>query len=227
MLRVIDIETTGTDPATDKICEIASADLSQTAVTTCRSHVVNPGVTMPPQASAVHHLIDEDVSDAPLFNDVIGEHRGSDTYIAHNAAFEKAFLDDALGKPQWVCTYKCALRLWPDMPNHQNQTLRYALNLHDPLGWKRENIDPHRALSDCIVTGAIFLEIVKLAKWSDVLKWSGEPALHHKFTFGKHRGTKIIDTPRDYLDWVLKSEMDEDWKFSVRFWLQQKATANV
>jgi hypothetical protein len=53
MLRVIDIETTGTDPATDKICEIASADLSQTAVTTCRSHVVNPGVTMPPQASAV------------------------------------------------------------------------------------------------------------------------------------------------------------------------------
>ena len=35
MLRVIDIETTGTDPATDKICEIASADLSQTAVTTC------------------------------------------------------------------------------------------------------------------------------------------------------------------------------------------------
>jgi hypothetical protein len=26
----------------------------------------------------------------------------------------------------WICTYKCALRVWPDLDGHSNQELRYA-----------------------------------------------------------------------------------------------------
>ena len=66
VVRVIDIETTGIDPAADAIIEIASVDLVRGGgVTNARSTYVAPGRQIPPVASAVHHLTDEDVRDAP------------------------------------------------------------------------------------------------------------------------------------------------------------------
>jgi exodeoxyribonuclease X len=26
----------------------------------------------------------------------------------------------------WICSYKCALRVWPELDGHSNQELRYA-----------------------------------------------------------------------------------------------------
>jgi DNA polymerase III epsilon subunit-like protein len=72
-VRIIDIETTGTDPATDAIIEIASVDLLKDGtITNQRSTLVRPPIPVPPESSAVHHLIDEDLAFAPQLD----EHRG-------------------------------------------------------------------------------------------------------------------------------------------------------
>lgn len=113
-VRCIDIETTGTDPAKDVIVEIASVDLQRdNTIANFRETLVNPGITMPATASAVHHLIDADLAAAPPLEAVMDQFTGADAYVAHNCSFERSFLDSYLGEPTWVCTYKCALRVWP------------------------------------------------------------------------------------------------------------------
>ena len=68
--------------------------------------LVNPKRCIPPEASAIHHLLDTDVALAPLLADAITPFKGLEAY----AAFERAFLDSQLGNQAWVCTYKCSLR---------------------------------------------------------------------------------------------------------------------
>jgi exodeoxyribonuclease X len=221
-IRCIDIETTGIDPAADAIVEIASVDLQRdNTITNQQVALVCPGMPVPAEASAVHHLIDADLVAAPLIEQVIEPFKGADAYIAHSCAFERSFLDRHLGDATWVCTYKCALRLWPDLPSHGNQALRYLLGLINPFGIDRASLLPHRALPDAIVTAAIFFELAKHAKWPQLVQWSYEPALMTYLRFGMHRGERFDAVPEDYLRWIAEGNHDlsEDARFSARYWL--------
>ena len=71
-LRCIDIETTGTDPARDAIVEIASVDLQRDrTITNLQETLIRPSIPVPAVASAVHHLIDTDLANAPQLGAVI------------------------------------------------------------------------------------------------------------------------------------------------------------
>lgn len=227
-IRVIDIETTGIDATKDAIVEIASVDLTANGeIKNPMGERVNPGRPIPAVASAIHHIIDADVEGMPALADVFAKFDDADAYIAHNAKFEQSFFAAAgllVGKP-WVCTYKCALRVWPDLVSHSNQALRYELGLIEPFGIPRLEIRPHGASSDVIVTGAVFVALmcVQGVKWSDLVRWSAEPALHTIFSFGKHRGQRYDAVPEDYLFWILdKSDLDADVKFSARQAIERK-----
>jgi len=230
-LRVIDVETTGIDPATSGVVEVASIDIVKDgSFWRPIERRVDPGMTIPPEASAVHHIIDADVRGCLKLVDVIGDFtKKTDAseviFIAHSADFERAFLDELLGRPKWICTRKVAHRIWPDAPGYSNQTLHYWRGLVTPFDIDRKSITPHGAMSDVIVTGALLFDIVKnkLASFDDMLRWSNEPILYQKFGFGKHKGVPLAEVARtspDYLEWVIaKSELDADAKFSARHWL--------
>lgn len=226
-VRIIDVETTGTDPAVDKVIEIASVDLTREfGITNEREVLIDPGIPIPAISSAVHHLIDEDVVGREPFEQAVECFRGADVYVAHNAAFEQAFIDEALGSPRWVCTFKCALRIWPDLPSHSNQFLRYYLGLARPFGMPRTEVAPHRALSDVIVTAAVLVKMMKQATWGQLITWSRDPALYTVLNFGKHKGQRYDAVPADYLGWLIdKSDMDEAVKHSANHWLQQRRRA--
>jgi exodeoxyribonuclease X len=221
-MTVIDIETTGTNPVADAIIEIASVDvLADGTIANWQEALVCPPIPVPPEASAVHHLTYEDLMGKPPLNDTLPMFQGADAYVAHHADFERSFLGERFGDAAWVCTYKCALRVWPDFPFHGNQVLRYRLGLANPFGIDRKNLVPHRALSDAIVTAAIFVELTKRAKWSDLVQWSSEPALHTRFNFGKHRGERY-DAHLDYCEWMLSEpDMDAGVRFSAEYWLEK------
>jgi DNA polymerase III epsilon subunit-like protein len=108
---------------------------------------------------------------------VIDRFKGADAYVAHNCSFERSFLGPHLGDTMWVCTYKCALRVWPDLAAHGNQALRYHFGHVNPLGVDRARLVPHRALSDAIVTAANFFELVKHASWPELVRCSEETVL--------------------------------------------------
>jgi exodeoxyribonuclease X len=229
-VRCIDIETTGTDPAKDAIVEIASVDLKRdNTITNFRETLVDAGVAVPAVASAVHHLIDADLAGAPQLAAIINQFKGADAYVAHNCSFERSFLEKHLGEVIWVCTYKCALRVWPDLPSHGNQALRYQFGLINPLGVDRAKLIPHRALSDAIVTAAVFFELAKHATWPQLVQWSDEPALLTYLRFGMHRGERFDAVPEDYLYWLAEGNHDlsGDVRFSARYWLTKRPASDT
>jgi Exonuclease len=93
LIRVIDIETTGIDPASDAIIEIASVDMVRGGgITNAMGTLVRPGKPIPPGASAIHHIIDDDLKDAPPLSEVIDRFKGADANVAHNCGSRTASL---------------------------------------------------------------------------------------------------------------------------------------
>ena len=66
-LAVIDLETTGIDPKCDRIIEVSVLKLAPGGEPDHRTRRVNPGVPIPPEATAVHGITDDDVADMPTF----------------------------------------------------------------------------------------------------------------------------------------------------------------
>lgn len=76
-LLVFDTETTGLDPAQDRIVELAAVYFVDRAYTSHHQMLINPGVPIPVEASDIHHVTNEAVADKPSFADVI------DAFMAH------------------------------------------------------------------------------------------------------------------------------------------------
>lgn len=232
-IRVVDLETTGVEP-TDHVVEIAALDIiteldALPDIDGPFDRLVKPPVPIPATASAVHHITDDDVVIAqpwaatwPLFID-----DAVDVYVAHNCRFERQWLTEEVtgGKP-WICTYKCALRLWPDAPSHSNQALRYWLKLPDI----DRNLSAHRAAPDVVVTAKLLARMLwppageKQVTVEQMIKVSSLPAILPKLQFGKHYGKKFSEAPRDYLEWIVnQKDMDEDVVFTARYHLKAAA----
>lgn len=222
IIRVIDIETTGIDAASHKVIEIAAYDVhaDQKRLERVGSHLVNPDRPIPPEASAVHHLIDADVAAAEPFDAVWKNYSVNAPiyYAAHNCDFERAYLPTSDGM-QWICTYKCALRLWPDAPSHGNQVLRYWMGLDGAAGFDRETAArAHRAEADAYVTAWILMRLLDQFAIGDLLTWTNEPRAHPRLTFGKHRGLKWAEIPSDYLLWLRdgRHQLESDWRHGAK-----------
>ena len=69
-----DLETTGTNVATDRIVEIAVIKIMPDGSELRRRHLVNPGVPIPPDSTVVHGIRDEDVADKPPFKELAKEY---------------------------------------------------------------------------------------------------------------------------------------------------------
>lgn len=225
-LIILDTETTGIDPLVDKIVEIAAINLHTdlTFETLC-----NPGQDIPAEAMAIHHITEWMVEGKPTpldaVTDFIGwaaNSTGFPIFAAHNAKFDRGMLEPLLGdlRPQWLCTYKCAVMLWPDAPGHSNQVLRYWLGLKPQIP---EGLAPHRAMYDIICTREILRAMLVMKPVEQLLEWSSKPILLPKVTFGKHRGKTWDQVDSGYLKWCLRQEdINEDVRHTADYWLQKR-----
>jgi exodeoxyribonuclease X len=183
--------------------------------------LVNTQDAVPPESSAVHHLTEDDLCMAPAW-DWVKEQIGvgsPSVFAAHYADFEKGWLTtDIIGTDTWICTFKCALRLWPDAPSHSNQSLRYWLK-HEGL-CRATAEKAHRAGPDSYVTAFHLRKMLTLASVAQLIEWTSQPALLITCRLPAHRGILWRDVPSSYLEWVAdKSTLDENTKFTARHWL--------
>lgn len=65
-----DLETTGIDTARDRIVEISMIKIMPDGEEITRTRRLNPGMPIPPEATAVHGITDDDVKDCPTFAQV-------------------------------------------------------------------------------------------------------------------------------------------------------------
>lgn len=222
-LRVIDLETTGSRPPAHGVCEIGWQDVVQRADgrwavdETRGSLMIDPGRPIPAVTMAVHHIIDADVAGAPRFDEVapavLRPEGGVVALAAHRAAFEQRFCTPALaGGAAWVCTWKCALRLWPDSPSFSNQVLRYW---RMPEGLDRDlGLPVHRALPDAYVTAHHLRDMLDAVGAERLLAWSAEPGLLPRVPAGAHRGRYWRDLDEAEL-LPFARDRDEDVRFSA------------
>ncbi len=72
-LAVFDIESTGVNPRLDRIIDLAIVKIQPDGQRETHTYRVNPERAIPPGASAVHGIYDDDVKDAPPFRDIADE----------------------------------------------------------------------------------------------------------------------------------------------------------
>ena len=114
LFRITDLETSGTGP-NDAVVEIGAVDLAGGEIVIVGSDLIRPPVAIPPQASAIHQITDDDVSRCPRLKEVLSFYMdvdravGVNVFVAHHWAFEAQWLGDCLqGRPS-ICIYKAAL----------------------------------------------------------------------------------------------------------------------
>ncbi len=233
IFRCIDVETTGIPTELEKhaLVEIGWCDVvvrepsENTLVLEPVSTLVNPGREIPVEAMAVHHIRDADAAGG-VSPDEACRTLGSvgDYFVAHHADFERLFFGG--GEKPWICTWKTALRVWPDAPGHSLQVLRYWLKLDDELLFETDlAMPPHRAGPDAYAAAYLLCRLMRVCTIEQMLKWTSGPALLAKVGFGKYFGKTwawVGANDRGYLHWIVdKSDItDRDVRATAKFYLK-------
>jgi DNA polymerase-3 subunit epsilon len=159
-LVFVDLETTGANPAYDRITEVGVVRIQNGVLVEEWSSLVNPGCPISPYIEAFTGISSEMVADAPRFADiaatVLEKLRGA-VFIAHNARFDYAFLRSEFRKvgvdysAEVLCTVKLSRRLFPEYARHNLDVL---IERHGLACSAR-----HRALGDARVLKDLWLKL--------------------------------------------------------------------
>jgi DNA polymerase-3 subunit epsilon len=164
---VLDTETTGFDPKQGhRLVEIACVELEDFLPTGRHFHCyIDPERDMPPEAEKVHGLSASFLKGKPKFAETVVceaflEFCGDSPLIAHNAGFDRAFINwelekvgrTALPEPRWIDTLALAQKRFPGMHNSLDALCkRFNISLAD-----REK---HGALIDTRLLAGVYLEL--------------------------------------------------------------------
>src|SRR3954468_24201687 len=131
-LAIVDLETTGTRPASDRITEIGVLEVDGFEVQSHWSTLVNPGVAVPSEIQALNGITREMLVEAPRFADLaedLHERLAGRVFVAHNARFDYGFLRREFDRTgikfhaPAVCGVKLARRLYPRERGHDLDSL--------------------------------------------------------------------------------------------------------
>lgn len=163
---VVDVETTGGSPGTDRLTEVGAVRLRGGVVEGTFATLVNPGRALPPSITVLTGITESMVVRAPRIETVLPsllEFIGDAVVVGHNVRFDLGFLEAALERsgrpplrPRSVCTLALARRLLRDeVPNCKLGTLAERLRLpHRPA---------HRALDDALATADLLHVLLERA----------------------------------------------------------------
>ena len=163
---VIDVETTGLSATRNRIIEIGMVRVEKLRIISRFHSLVNPHAYIPPFITQFTGIANEDVEDAPAFEDLADEilsFTEESILVAHNLPFDFSFLKNELSLcgyniPQFktLCTLKLARRFFPLLKSRSLGSVSMHLGI--------KNSDAHRALSDAETTARIFIKITKQLK---------------------------------------------------------------
>lgn len=224
IVRVIDFETTGLEPPVAEVCEVGLCDVDVNArqVVDGRSWLCSVN-SMPPEVRAVHHITKDECEGYPEFDKDTLDSDFVYCFAAHNAEFEMRFF--TTHKP-FICTYKAALRVWPDAPSHSNSVLRYWLEDQGKITLDKEMAIPvHRAGPDAYVTAHVLLALLNDgATGKDMIAWTKEPRLLPTCPIGKFRGVKWSEVEIGFLSWMVNNAtMEDDLKWNARQEIERRS----
>jgi len=151
---VVDVETTGGRPDREHIIEVGLARIQQGQIQQTYAQLINPGTTIPSFITSLTGITNQQVQDAPTFDQVADQIHAFLTqglFVAHNARFDYGFLQAELDRSgyslpyKYLCTVKLARQLIPEISKYNLDAIINHCHLACP--------NRHRALDDALVLG--------------------------------------------------------------------------
>lgn len=233
-LASIDLETTGVNPGTDRIVEIAIVKILPDGTRSVKRKLINPEMPIPKNSSDVHGITDDMVKDAPTFRQVAHELKqvldGCDIAGYNSNRFDIPVLMEEFLRAQVEFDMKGRRLVDVQKIFHQmeQRTLSAAYKFYC-----NKNLDgAHSAEADATATYEI-LE-AQLDRYpalgntiDTILKTIGEDIIVdfarrfvmdngvEVFNFGKFKGRPVSDVLRaepQYYDWMMKGDFPQHTK---------------
>lgn len=161
---VFDLETTGLNPASEEITEIAAVRVVEGEIRDSFQTYVNPHKPIPAEITELTGISDETVADAPDLDKAVPEFlawagEGRYPLVAHNAGFDMGFLRTAcqrLGIEREftsIDTLEMSRLMLPHMHKFKLNILAKELQVGP--------FEHHRASEDAAVLGRIYVKLLK------------------------------------------------------------------
>lgn len=215
----LDVETTGLNPEQDRIVQFCLVQLNpKLEVQQSIKATVNPGIPIPPEATAIHGIRDLDVHGLPFFSKYASWIQGllqpEEVVIGYNGNFDLDFLHYELvraGEAGIPITQPLVdpCRIFRENYPHtlQNAVYHYlAERFSDNHEAERDTMATVRVLEAQLKAHALTLEqaiSIPAYDWVDrgrrFYKQEGQIC----FAFGMHKGKPALEHP-DYLRWMLE-----------------------
>ena len=225
-----DLETTGTNTATDRIVEISILKKFPDGTSETKTRRINPEIPIPISASEIHGITNEQVKDEPTFKQVasgIMEYIEDCDIAGYNSnAYDVPLLYTEFQRAGVVWDYSATnfidvFNIWR---RKEERTLSDAYKIF----CKKDLEEAHGAEADVLATVEIF--VAQLDKYQDLPQEISELALFCNydrpliditgkfdkdadgdliFNFGKNKGRKLKQE-KDYCRWMLGSNFPPD-----------------
>ena len=235
----LDLESTGLAPDRDRIVEVSIIKEFPDGRLERRSWRINPGIPIPPEATAVHHIRDQDVRDAPPFSSIAAElgewFDGADVGGFGVARFDLLLLTAEFRRAG--VPFDPGGRAVVDAQIVFHSKERRDLSAASMFYLGRELVGAHQSQADVEAARAVleaqmerYPELpreprslatalrIEVPVWVDSegkLRWEKNEIV---FTFGRHRGRTLRELARsqpDYLEWLMASDFAPDLKAIV------------
>ncbi len=207
----LDVETTGADPAADQIIEIAAIRYEDGVETAVLSQLVDPKAAIPVRIQNLTGILPSMVKGKPTFAQIapqLKELIGDLPVVAHNAAFDAAFVGAAMARSgiglsnRIYDTAEFSRVALPLAKNHRLNTLVKTLSIQ----LERH----HRAEDDARACGQVFLALLQRIKQMDMgllrfilgigepADWSLTPLFRAELEAREAAGEK----PKNIMQWI-------------------------
>lgn len=170
---ILDFETTGLSPGYgDRAIEIGAILIRNNQVVDRFQSLMNPGKRISGFIEDYTGITNEMLSKAPSAAHVMEQFASfiaGHNLVAHNASFDRRFLDAELSligrtrTGEFACSMLAARRIYPDAPSHRLETLV------SHLGLRTEGVF-HRALADAEMTARLWTAMIGEIKGTYRLK---------------------------------------------------------
>ncbi len=224
-----DIESTGLNPATDRIVEISMLKIHPNGKEEDQTYRINPTIPIPAESSGIHGIFDRDVEDKPTFKDLASQVyefiKGCDLGGYNSNRFDVPMLAEELERAGIEIDIK-KLKLVDVQViffKQEPRTLSGAYKFY----CNKDLMNAHSAKADVVATWEILKAQVEryedlgnsidsLAELSNSDKFADlvgrlvyDKGKNVLFNFGKHKGRKVdsvFEKEPSYYDWMMRGD---------------------
>lgn len=236
-LVIFDLETTGVNISTDRIVEISIVKVSPGHEDSpeVKTRRINPEMHIPEEATAVHHISDADVADAPTFRQIAHSladfMRGCDIAGFNSNRFDIPMLDEEFNRVGVEFDFHRANFIDVQTIFHKMEPRNLIAAYRFYCG--KELVGAHGAQADTLATYEVLLaqlnkyeslpgDVEELSKFSSQNKnvdLAGRLIYDDQgrevINFGKHKGkiaAEVLEKEPSYLQWILDGDFPNDTK---------------